>query len=109
MIDPLRRQMAAIALAFAQGRYRYTIHGAQQRIARGIQRQEIEEAIAAGEIIEDYPTHHYGPACLILGQTNRGKALHLLCSVQPMVDLVTVYEPDPHEWERDLKTRRPKS
>ncbi len=79
---------------------------AQQRIARGIRRQEIEEAIAAGEIIEDYPHHHYGPACLILGRTAEGKPLHLLCSVRATVDIITVYEPDPLEWEQDFRTRR---
>lgn len=60
------------------------------RIARGIERREIEEVIAAGEIIEDYARHHYGPACLILGSTSEGKALHLLCSVRATVDIITV-------------------
>jgi hypothetical protein len=100
--------MAQIARAVAEGRYRYTVHGAQQRIARGLHRQDIEDAIAGGEIIEDYPTHHYGPACLILGRTRSGKALHLVCSKRTTVDIITVYEPDVTEWETDLRTRRPK-
>jgi hypothetical protein len=99
-------KMAAIAQAVAQGQYRYTVHGAQQRIARGIRRHEIEQAIARGEIIEDYPGHHYGPACLVFGRTHEGKVLHVLCALQPVVGIVTVYEPNPHEWEADLKTRR---
>ncbi len=106
MNSNLQQKMASIAEAIARGRYRYTVHGAQQRIARRIRRREIEEAIAGGEIIEDYPQHHYGPACLILGRTARGRPLHLLCSVRAVVDIVTVYEPDPQEWEADLKTRR---
>jgi hypothetical protein len=31
--------------------------------------QEIREAIAVGEVIEDYPNDKYGPSCLILGFT----------------------------------------
>jgi hypothetical protein len=106
MDDDLQQQMARIAQAIAEARYRYTVHGAQQRIARGLHRQDIEDACASGEIIEDYPTHHYGPACLILGRTRRGKALHLVCSKRATVDIITVYEPDVNEWEADLRTRR---
>lgn len=109
MSDDLQQKMASVARAVARGQYRYTVHGARQRIARGIERREIEEAIAAGEIIEDYPRHHYGPACLIAGRTAEGKALHLLCSVRATVDIITVYEPDPLEWEQDLRTRRPRT
>lgn len=108
MVKQLRDQMKYIAAAVKVGRYRYTIHGAQQRIARRIRRNEVEEAVKNGEIIEDYPKHHYGPACLILGRTGEGKALHVLCSLQEAVDIITVYEPDPVEWEEDLKTRRKK-
>lgn len=106
MTDPLSQKMVAIAQAVAQGTYRYTLHGAQQRIARRISGAEIEEAIASGVIIEDYPGHRYGPAALILGRTSQNRPLHVLCSVRPFVGIVTVYEPDPQEWEADLRTRR---
>ena len=106
MSDPLSQRTAAIAHAVAAGHYRYTIHGAQQRIARGIHGHEVEEAVASGEIIEDYPQHHYRPAALILGRTRANRPLHVLCSVRAIVDIITVYEPSPSEWEADLKTRR---
>lgn len=106
MSTPLDQQMAAIAEAVALGRYRYTIHGARQRIARGLSRAEIEDVIRSGAIIEDYPRHHYGPCCLILGHTRAGKALHVVCSCRAVVDIITVYEPDLAEWEPDLRTRR---
>lgn len=98
--------MEQIASAISSGRYRYTLHAAKQRLARGIKRVEIEQAIARGEIIEDYPQHHYGACCLILGTTDRGRPLHLLCSVQSVVDIITVYEPDPREWEDDWEPRK---
>ena len=92
--------------AIRKGRYRYTIHGAKQRITRKVKKSEIEEIIESSEIIEDYPKHHYGSACLLLGKTAKGKNLHLLCSVRETIDIITVYEPDLAEWEKDLKTRR---
>lgn len=98
--------MAALARAVAQGQYRYTVHGARQRITRGLSRAEIEDAIQSGEIIEDYPAHHYGPCCLTLGRTIQGKALHMVCSCRSVVDIITVYEPDLAEWEPDLRTRK---
>ena len=106
MSSSLDRQMAAIANAVAHGQHRYTVHGAQQRIARNLSREDIEEAVQSGEIIEDYPQHHYGPCCLILGFTGTGRALHMVCSCRAMVDIITVYEPDLTEWEPDLRTRR---
>jgi len=102
----LQEKLDHIKKAVARGRYKYTLHGAQQRIARRLKRKEIEQAIKSGEIIEDYSEHHYGPACLLLGKTAEGKSLHALCSLQEVVDIITVYEPDLSEWEEDLKTRR---
>ena len=83
--------MASIRAAIASGRYRYTLHAAQQRIARRIDRSEIEEAVASGDIIEDYPEHHYGPACLVFGRTSHGRLLHLVLSARSPVDIITIY------------------
>lgn len=105
MARKLQEKLDHIKKAIAEGKYQYTLHGAKQRIARGIRRYEIEEAVSNGEIIEDYPKHHYGPACLLLGKTDKKKSLHVLCSLQ-VVDIVTVYEPDLEEWEENLKIRR---
>src|SRR5712691_11472587 len=102
MPDDLKQKMNQIAQAVASGRYRYTVHGAQQRIVRGLHRQQIEQAIVNGEIIEDYPTQHYGPACLILGRTAENRTLHVVCSYRKFVDIITVYEPDPNEWTPDF-------
>ena len=67
---------------------------------------ELEEVIAGGEIIEDYPVHQFGPACLVYGRTALGKVLHVVCSLRETVDVITLYEPDREEWEDDLKTRK---
>lgn len=108
MARKFQEKLDYIKKAVAEGKYRYTIHGAKQRIARRIKRKELEEAISSGEVIEDYPNHHYGPACLLFGKTKRDKVLHILCSLQEVMDIITVYEPDLVEWKEDLKTRRKK-
>jgi hypothetical protein len=51
-----------------------------------------------GEIIEEYPDDKYSPSCLIYGQTNKGKNLHVQISLPPAVVVITTYEPDPEEW-----------
>lgn len=106
MNKDLKLKMLYIARAISEGNYQYTLHGAQQRISRKIRRKEVEQTLINGEIIEDYPEHHYGPACLIFGETNEGKILHIVCSLREKVDIITIYEPDVKEWEQDLKTRR---
>ena len=99
-------QMKRIAHAIKTGQYRYTIHAAQQRIARSVKRDDIEQVLLTGEVIEDYPEHHYGQACLVMGKTRIGRVLHILCSLSEELKIVTVYEPDPQKWVEDLKTRR---
>ena len=106
MTEDLQQHMSHIAQAVEQGHYRFTVHGAQRLIARGIERQELEAAIARGRIIEHYPEHYYGPCSLVFGRTPTGRALHILCSLRRTVDIVTLYEPNPIEWEADLQTRR---
>jgi hypothetical protein len=70
--------------------------------------QELREAMAVGEVIEDYPTDKYGPSCLVFGFTLVRRPLHIHCSSpsRPLVKLMTLYEPDPRRWV-DFKVRRP--
>jgi hypothetical protein len=99
-------KLHVIAQAIKTGKYRYTIHAAEQRIARSVARKEIEQVLLTGDVIEEYPDHHYGQACLVMGKTDKGRVLHVLCSLKEGLAIVTVYEPDLNKWEADLKTRR---
>ena len=76
-------------------------------IVRRINVREIHNAIARGQIIEDYPDDKYGPSCLILGFAAPDKPLHIQCSYpsRPLVKIITVYEPDPAHWN-DFAQRR---
>jgi hypothetical protein len=70
------------------------------RMERNINDQEIREAGAQAETIEDYPDDKYGPSGLLLGFTSAGRALHFQVTFteSDLTKIVTIYEPDPDEW-----------
>ena len=69
---------------------------------------DLEEAMLNGKIIEPYPDDSRGQSCLILGFTRGNKPLHVVCGnlEEEEILIITAYEPDPQEWERDWKTRK---
>jgi len=100
MIDQLRSKIAA-------KQFEFTKHALDQSILRGITVQELREAIANGEVIEDYPEDKYGPSCLLFGMTKSDRAIHIQCSCpsREIVKIITLYQPDPKQWI-DYKVRR---
>ncbi len=100
MIEPIRAKIRARQFELSK-------HAVDQSILRRVSVQELREAIANGEIIEDYPDDKYGPSCLILGFTRAGRPLHVQCSYSshPLVKITTLYEPDPTRWI-DFRVRR---
>lgn len=75
---------------------------------RKIEAEDIEIAISDGKIIEPYPSDPRGASCLILGFTNKGSPLHVVCGRldDDEILIITAYEPDSNEWEGDWKTRK---
>jgi hypothetical protein len=100
LIDEIRAKIAG-------GQFEFSQHAVDQSIVRHISVQELREAIAVGEIIEDYPNDKYGPSCVVLGLTLTHRPLHVQCSYpsRPVVKIITRYEPDPRRWH-DFKVRR---
>jgi len=100
MIEQIRTKIQA-------GQFEFSKHAVDQSILRQISVQELREAIANGEIIEDYPEDKYSPSCLILGFTQAGRPLHIQCSYpsRPLAKIITLYEPDPVRWI-DFRVRR---
>ncbi len=100
MIEQIRAKIQA-------GQFEFSKHAVDQSVLRQISVQELREAIANGEIIEDYPEDKYGPSCLVLGFTRTGRPLHIQSSYpsRPLVKIVTLYEPDSAEWI-DFRIRR---
>ena len=99
--------VAALQRKFANEQFEFSRHALDRTILRGISVEEIREAIQQAELLEDYPNDKYGPSCLVLGFTKAGRALHLQCSypLRPLVKIITIYEPDPHEWI-EFRSRR---
>jgi hypothetical protein len=98
----------AIRVKVARGQWEFSLHATRQVIARKISTGEVGEAIAVGEVIEDYPQDKYGPSVLLLGRTAAGRVLHVQCTYpsRPVVKIITIYEPDPAQWDEALKHRR---
>ncbi|MBQ7478838.1 MAG: DUF4258 domain-containing protein [Selenomonadaceae bacterium] len=71
-------------------------------LQRGITRQEVKDAIMAGETIEEYPNDYLYPSRLVLGN-----GLHVVCGIgEGRIWIVTAYRPSMEKWEGDLKTRK---
>jgi hypothetical protein len=100
MINLLRHKIDA-------NQFEFTKHALDQTIQRRITIQDIREAIADGEVVEDYPNDKYGPSCLVFGRTKSGRPIHLQCSnpSRAIIKVITVYQPDPEQWI-DFKVRR---
>ena len=99
------RKISEIQQIIRKHEYRFSDHAVKRMIQRSIARHEVEEAVLTGEIIEDYPEDKYSPSCLIYGQTEAGRDLHIQASFPPKVIVITLYEPDPEKWI-DCRIRR---
>lgn len=96
MIDKLRQLLT-------ERRIVWTVHVVNRIEQRGIDPDEVEQAIMTGEIIEDYPDDYPYPSCLILGGNN----LHVVCGMgNSRMWVITAYRPSLDKWETDLKTRK---
>jgi Domain of unknown function (DUF4258) len=97
-----------ICKALSSQHYRISGHAADEMLADDVEEPQVIHATLTGEIIEDYPNAFPCPACLILGRTPEGIALHAVWAFDPAAcytTLVTVYRPDPARWTVDLRRR----
>ena len=74
---------------------------------RMIGTREVREVITKGELIEDYPDDPRGHSCLLLGYVE-DRPVHVVCSPKDdFLAIITAYVPDPDQWTRDYRKRRP--
>jgi hypothetical protein len=74
-----------------------------------IREQEVTEAVATAEQIDDYPDDEPYPSSLFLGWTSAGRPPHFVISYDEEAGLaivVTVYEPDPQLWIDSRERKR---
>ncbi len=86
---------------------RVTPHAQQEMVEENIILDEVLEAIATGQIIENYPEHRRGPCCLLNGLTQQGRSIHIVCTTaQPVLIIITTYEPKPPKWITPTQRRQ---
>lgn len=90
------------------GRFEFSRHAFHRAVERNISEAEIRQAGGKAIIIEAYPKDKYSPSCLLLGYTANGRVLHLHVSQAntELVKIITLYEPDPGEWNDTYSKRR---
>jgi DNA-directed RNA polymerase beta' subunit len=99
-IDDLRRLCQDKSIAI-------TKHARNRLAERGITIGDVQNAIRTGEIIKQYENDKPFPSCLLLGQTEQNKYIHVVASIDDKVlYVITAYYPDEDEWKADLKTRK---
>ena len=103
MIDRIR--------AAALLRILYLTHAIRQmsRPDRLIRASEVRNVIYSGEVIEDYPDDSRGHSCLLLGEGEGNRRIHVVCA--PKADylaIITAYLPSDDEWDTSCKQRKPK-
>ena len=85
---------------------RITRHAQQEMAEEDITLDEVLEAIATGQVLENYPEHRRGACCLLNGLTKKVRPLHIVCTtVRPVLIIITVYEPKPPKWTTPTQRR----
>jgi hypothetical protein len=101
------KSLREIRRQLADGQFEFSRHAFRRVIERNISEEEIRQAGAQAEIIEEYSDDKYSPSGLLLGFTTTGRALHFQVSFaeSDLTKIVTIYDPDPDEWI-DYRTRK---
>lgn len=74
----------------------------------GIRSGDVMKALASSFVIEDYPDDPRGHSCLALGVIE-DRPVHMCVGIAhapDYCDVITVYRPDPEEWDSDYRKRR---
>ncbi|MFV1976035.1 MAG: DUF4258 domain-containing protein [Candidatus Scalindua sp.] len=74
--------------------YYFSRHGDKERQSDNLTILEVEEAILNGMILEQYEDAGRGKSCLVVGFTNFGKPIHVVCGeTEEELTVITVYIP----------------
>jgi len=99
--------LAAVRAAGIEKRL-FLPHALQQmsRPDRMISTADVRLVINTGEVIEDYPEDPRGHSCVILGQGEAGRPIHVVCSPKDdYLAIIAAYSPDPKQWSADFRVR----
>jgi hypothetical protein len=80
--------------------YYFTNHGEQERQNDNLSIAEVEEALLNGMVLEEYRDDIRGGSCLVVGFTNSGKPIHIVCGkFEGDLVIITVYIPVPPKFK----------
>ena len=86
----------------------FRVHAIERMFQRRISKDDVRHVLENGETIETYPHDTPYPSRLMLGWRS-ARPLHVVAAVNPDTGetiVITAYEPNPEEWERDFKRRK---
>ena len=86
------------------------LHAVERMLERGVSKEDVRHVIESGKVIEDYPNDKPFPSCLVMGYVNQ-KPMHVVVATDKDTNraiIVTVYEPDPSQWESGFERRKRK-
>jgi hypothetical protein len=75
---------------------------------RGITIADVREVLDNGEVIENYASDFPYPSRLVLGWRGT-RPIHIVAADNQRAGetiIITVYEPDPQQWDADFKRRK---
>jgi hypothetical protein len=73
ILETIRRQID-------REQVRFTAHAHAEMVEEAITLAEVFQALAGGEILENYPKHQRGACCLVGGFSKTGRPLHVVCT-----------------------------
>jgi Domain of unknown function (DUF4258) len=87
----------------------YRVHAIRRMFEREIAEADVQKALSEGEQIAAYPDDVPYPSRLLLGWCG-SRPLHVVVAYNTQDDeqiVITVYEPDPVQWEDGFRRRKP--
>ncbi len=87
----------------------FRVHAVQRMFERNISAEDVRKVLSDGVVIEDYPDDMPYPSRLMLGWCE-GRPIHVVVAINVednSIVVVTVYEPDPDQWDTNSSRRRP--
>ncbi|MBA3493338.1 MAG: DUF4258 domain-containing protein [Gammaproteobacteria bacterium] len=103
--------LAFIQRCVREGRLLWTYHVNMRLRQRRVARPMVTESMDSYQIIEQYPqsqASRYLPSCLVYAE-HHGESIHILFALDREGDnarVITVYRPDPAQWEADFLRRK---
>ncbi len=80
--------------------YYFSAHADEERMNDDLTIGDVEEAIGFGRILEEYPEDKRGESCLVVGYSNSGIPIHVICGERnDKLIIITVYIPTPPKFK----------